>query len=71
MWLLYLAGCSLAFARGGAYINQTLTSKRIKGDRGHADLPVPLSRADLYSGDTRGSDRSSPVAAQPATSRSP
>ncbi|MGY6568353.1 MAG: class I SAM-dependent methyltransferase, partial [Salinarimonas sp.] len=48
MWLLYLAGCSLAFARGGAYINQTLASKRIKGDRGNAPLPVPLSRADLY-----------------------
>ena len=71
MWLLYLAGCSLAFARGGAYINQTLTSKRIKGDRGNADLPVPLSRADLYSGDMTGSDRSSPVEAQPAASRSP
>lgn len=43
MWLLYLAGCSMAFARGGAYINQTLASKRIKGPSG-----LPLTRADLY-----------------------
>jgi cyclopropane-fatty-acyl-phospholipid synthase len=42
MWLLYLAGCSMAFARGGAYINQTLASKRIRGPSG-----LPLSRADL------------------------
>jgi cyclopropane-fatty-acyl-phospholipid synthase len=43
MWLLYLAGCSMAFARGGAYINQTLVSKRVKGPSG-----LPLTRADLY-----------------------
>ncbi|TVR11330.1 MAG: methyltransferase domain-containing protein [Salinarimonadaceae bacterium] len=43
MWLLYLAGCSLAFARGGAYVNQTLASKRIRGPSG-----LPLTRADLY-----------------------
>jgi len=43
MWSLYLAGCSMAFARGGAYINQTLASKRIRGPSG-----LPLSRADLY-----------------------
>jgi cyclopropane-fatty-acyl-phospholipid synthase len=43
MWLLYLAGCSMAFARGGAYINQTLVSKRVKGPSG-----LPPTRADLY-----------------------
>jgi cyclopropane-fatty-acyl-phospholipid synthase len=43
MWLLYLAGCSMAFARGGAYINQTLVSKRVKGPSG-----LPLTRGDLY-----------------------
>jgi cyclopropane-fatty-acyl-phospholipid synthase len=43
MWLLYLAGCSLAFERGGAMVNQTLVSKRRKGASG-----LPLSRADLY-----------------------
>lgn len=43
MWLLYLAGCSMAFARGGAYINQTLASKRIRGPSG-----LPPTRADLY-----------------------
>ncbi|MGO4172890.1 class I SAM-dependent methyltransferase [Bosea sp. TAF32] len=43
MWLLYLAGCSLAFERGGALVNQTLVSKRRKGPSG-----LPLTRADLY-----------------------
>jgi cyclopropane-fatty-acyl-phospholipid synthase len=43
MWLLYLAGCSLAFERGGALINQTLVSKRRKGPSG-----LPLTRAGLY-----------------------
>ncbi len=43
MWLLYLAGCSLAFERGGAMVNQTLVSKRRKGASG-----LPLTRADLY-----------------------
>lgn len=43
MWLLYLAGCSMAFARGGAYVNQTLVSKRIKGPSG-----LPWTREDLY-----------------------
>ncbi|PZU92779.1 MAG: SAM-dependent methyltransferase [Chelatococcus sp.] len=42
-WLLYLAGCSLAFERGGALVNQTLVSKRRKGPSG-----LPLTRADLY-----------------------
>jgi cyclopropane-fatty-acyl-phospholipid synthase len=43
MWLLYLAGCSLAFERGGALVNQTLASKRTRGPSG-----LPWSRADLY-----------------------
>jgi cyclopropane-fatty-acyl-phospholipid synthase len=43
MWLLYLAGCSMAFERGGAYINQTLVSKRTRGPAG-----LPFTRADLY-----------------------
>jgi cyclopropane-fatty-acyl-phospholipid synthase len=43
MWLLYLAGCSLAFERGGAMINQTLVSKRNRAPSG-----LPWSRADLY-----------------------
>ncbi len=43
MWLIYLAGCSLAFERGGALINQTLASKRNKAPSG-----LPWSRADLY-----------------------
>jgi cyclopropane-fatty-acyl-phospholipid synthase len=43
LWLLYLAGVSLAFGRGGLFINQTLASKRSRGPSG-----VPLSRADLY-----------------------
>lgn len=43
MWLLYLAGCSLAFERGAAGVNQTLASKRTRGPSG-----LPPSRADLY-----------------------
>ena len=43
MWLLYLAGCSLAFERGAVGINQTLASKRARGPAG-----LPPTRADLY-----------------------
>ncbi len=43
LWLLYLAGVSLAFGRGGLFINQTLASKRSKGPSG-----LPFTRADLY-----------------------
>jgi cyclopropane-fatty-acyl-phospholipid synthase len=43
MWLLYLAGCSLAFQRGAVGVNQTLSSKRSRGPSG-----LPPSRADLY-----------------------
>ena len=43
MWLLYLAGCSLAFERNAVGICQTLSSRRV---RGPAELPP--SRRDLY-----------------------
>lgn len=44
LWLLYLAGCSLAFERSAVGIFQTLSSKRDKGPSG-----LPLTRSDLYS----------------------
>jgi len=43
MWLLYLAGCSLAFERAAVGVNQTLASKRTRGPSG-----LPPSRGDLY-----------------------
>ena len=43
MWLLYLAGCSLAFERGAVGIFQTLASKRTRGPSG-----LPSTRADLF-----------------------
>ncbi|WP_112661850.1 class I SAM-dependent methyltransferase [Microvirga flavescens] len=43
MWLLYLAGCSLAFERSAVGVNQTLVSKRTRGPAG-----LPSTRADLY-----------------------
>ncbi|MBB4041271.1 cyclopropane-fatty-acyl-phospholipid synthase [Microvirga flocculans] len=43
MWLLYLAGCSLAFERAAVGVNQTLASKRTRGPSG-----LPPTRADLY-----------------------
>ena len=43
MWLLYLAGCSLAFERAAVGVNQTLASKRARGPSG-----LPPTRADLY-----------------------
>ncbi len=43
LWLLYLAGVSLGFERGGLSIFQTLASKRTRGSSG-----LPLTRADLY-----------------------
>ncbi len=43
MWLLYLAGCSLAFGRNAVGICQTLSSKRVRGP-----APLPPTRADLY-----------------------
>ncbi len=43
MWLLYLAGCSLAFERGAVGIFQTLASKRTRGPAG-----LPSTRADLF-----------------------
>jgi cyclopropane-fatty-acyl-phospholipid synthase len=43
LWLLYLAGVSLAFERGTIGIFQTLASKRARGPSG-----LPPTRADLY-----------------------
>jgi cyclopropane-fatty-acyl-phospholipid synthase len=43
LWLLYLAGVSLAFERGSMQINQTLASKRLRGV-----AAVPQTREDLY-----------------------
>lgn len=43
IWLLYLAGCALAFERGTVCIFQTVATKRTRGPSG-----LPLTRADLY-----------------------
>jgi cyclopropane-fatty-acyl-phospholipid synthase len=43
LWLLYLAGVSIAFERGTIGIFQTLASKRARGPSG-----LPPTRADLY-----------------------
>lgn len=43
IWLLYLAGVSLAFERGTVGIFQTLASRRARGPSG-----LPPTRADLY-----------------------
>jgi len=43
LWLLYLAGVSLGFERGGLLIYQTLASKRAKGPSS-----LPPTRRDLY-----------------------
>jgi cyclopropane-fatty-acyl-phospholipid synthase len=43
LWLAYLAGCSIAFARNTVGIYQTLVSKRVRGPSG-----LPPTRADLY-----------------------
>ena len=43
VWLMYLAGCSLAFERNSVGLHQTLASKRVKGASG-----LPPTRADLY-----------------------
>ncbi|MDM7850878.1 SAM-dependent methyltransferase [Pseudochrobactrum kiredjianiae] len=43
LWILYLAGCSLAFKRGTVQINQTLASKRSR-----SLVAVPQTRADIY-----------------------
>jgi cyclopropane-fatty-acyl-phospholipid synthase len=43
IWLVYLAGCSLAFERSTVGIFQTLASKRQRGP-----APLPPTRADLY-----------------------
>ena len=43
IWVAYLAGSSLAFARGSARVYQTLASRAERGPP-----PVPATRADLY-----------------------
>jgi cyclopropane-fatty-acyl-phospholipid synthase len=43
LWMLYLAGVSIAFERGTMQINQTLASKRMRGVSA-----VPQTRDDLY-----------------------
>lgn len=43
LWMLYLAGVSIAFGRGTMQINQTLASKRKRGVSA-----VPQTRDDLY-----------------------
>ena len=43
LWLIYLAGCALAFERGAVGIFQTLSSRKAKGPSG-----LPPTRADLY-----------------------
>lgn len=43
LWLAYLTGCALTFERGGAYIFQTLATRRDKGPSG-----LPPTRADIY-----------------------
>jgi len=43
IWLLYLAGCALAFERGSVNIFQTVATKRARGASG-----LPPTREDLY-----------------------
>ena len=43
IWLLYLAGCALAFERGTVCIFQTVATRRARGPSG-----LPLTRGDLY-----------------------
>jgi cyclopropane-fatty-acyl-phospholipid synthase len=43
LWLIYLAGCSLAFERNSIRVYQTVASKRQRGASG-----LPPTRADLY-----------------------
>lgn len=43
LWLAYLTGCALTFERGGAYIFQTLATRRDRGPSG-----LPPTRADIY-----------------------
>ena len=43
LWLLYLAGCALAFERNTVGIFQTVASKKLRGPSA-----LPPTRADLY-----------------------
>jgi cyclopropane-fatty-acyl-phospholipid synthase len=47
LWLAYLAGCSIAFARNTVGIFQTVASKRVRGP-----ASLPPTRSDLYVGPT-------------------
>jgi cyclopropane-fatty-acyl-phospholipid synthase len=49
LWLVYLAGCSMAYERNGVRLNQTLASKRHRGPSG-----LPPTRADLFRGTAQG-----------------
>ncbi len=48
MWLLYLAGCRLAFKNGGARLYQVLAEKHTKKE----ESGLPATRSHLYSGDS-------------------
>ncbi|MDB5377008.1 MAG: SAM-dependent methyltransferase [Rubritepida sp.] len=45
IWLVYLAGCALAFERGSVNIFQTVATKKARGASG-----LPATRGDLYAG---------------------
>jgi cyclopropane-fatty-acyl-phospholipid synthase len=45
IWLVYLAGCALAFERGSVNIFQTVATKKARGASG-----LPPTRGDLYAG---------------------
>ncbi len=61
LWLMYLAGVSLAFGRGGLFINQTLASKRSKG-RPACPSPARTSTAEWRNAPTRGASMQQPKA---------
>ncbi len=58
MWLLYLAGCSYAFMKGGARLYQVLSEKHVKRERSG----MPSTRGDLYEPDFDLSSRHQDVA---------
>jgi cyclopropane-fatty-acyl-phospholipid synthase len=49
-WRLYMSGCASRFATGRMALDQVLLAK--PDPRGH--VPLPLTRADLYRGHSRG-----------------
>jgi cyclopropane-fatty-acyl-phospholipid synthase len=58
LWLLYLAGVSLGFARGGIGICQTVATRRARGPS-----RLPPTRADLYADPAADFGTSVPAAA--------